>query len=147
MRLKISTLLSIFGIWIAFSTTETIATTTFEGTFLQGGLVIGKTLPKSTILSDGRTHRITPNGYFLLGFGRNEPLRKVIKVISPDGTSRLYELKIKSRTYDISRIDGLPERTVSPNKLLLARIKKENKLIRLVRQTDSNITLFKDNFI
>ena len=55
--------------------------------------------------------------------------------------------KIQKREYKIQRIDGLPEKKVTPPKELYDRIKRENKIISDARSLDSNLTFFKNKFI
>ena len=52
--------------------------------------------------------------------------------------------KIKKREYKIQRIDGLPEKKVTPPKEVYERIKKENKIISNARSVNSNLTFFKN---
>ena len=55
--------------------------------------------------------------------------------------------KIKKRKYRIQRIEGLPEKKVTPPKEVYERIKRENKLIGEARSVDSSLTFFKKKFI
>ena len=54
--------------------------------------------------------------------------------------------KIQKRKYKIQRIDGLPEKKVTPPKEVYERIKKENKIISDARSVNSNLTFFKNKF-
>ena len=42
-----------------------------SGSFVQGGLVIGKADPGSKLTLDGQPVAVAPDGSFLIGFGRN----------------------------------------------------------------------------
>ena len=53
--------------------------------------------------------------------------------------------KIK-KEYKIQRIDGLPEKKVTPPKEVYERIKNENKIISDARSVNSNLTFFKNKF-
>ena len=78
----------------------------FDGKFVQGHFIIGKTQPKTEIVK-----------------------------------------KIQKRKYQIQRIDGLPEKKVTPPKEVYERIKKENRLIASARDINSDLTFFKNKFI
>ena len=52
--------------------------------------------------------------------------------------------KVKKREYKIQRIEGLPEKKVTPPKVY-ERIKKENKIISDARSINSNLTFLKIN--
>jgi len=109
---------------------------TLEGTFEQGGLVIGKTLPGSEVRFGGRTLSLTPDGHFVFGFGRDAPKTAELTVTYPDGRQETRSLAVAQRTYEIQRIDGLPASKVSPPESVYARIKKENAKIVAVRKLD-----------
>ncbi len=51
-----------------------------EGTFTQGGLVRGAAPPETSITLDGRQLRLSPEGYFVFGFGRDALPRAVLVV-------------------------------------------------------------------
>ncbi len=55
--------------------------------------------------------------------------------------------KIKKREYRIQRIDGLPEKKVTPPKEVYERIKRENKWIGEARTINSDLDFFKNKFI
>ena len=44
-----------------------------EGNFVQGGLVIGKSDPKTEIKFKNKLLRKNSDGYFIIGFGRDHP--------------------------------------------------------------------------
>jgi len=119
-----------------------------SGSFVQGGLVVGKADPGSKLTLDGHMVAVAPDGSFLLGFGRNAKETAVLKVLPPDGPEMIHNLKIEKRRFKVQRIDGLPERKVTPMKAEdLARIKKENALVAEVRKRATPKTFFDTGFI
>ena len=44
-----------------------------EGDYTQGGLLIGRTAPDARVSLNGQPVRVSPEGVFLVGFGRDEP--------------------------------------------------------------------------
>lgn len=104
-----------------------------EGTFEQGGLVVGRTQPGSAVSFNGKDLSLTPDGHFLFGFGREAPETAALTVTYPDGRQETRSLQVAQRTYEIQRIDGLPASKVTPPESVWARIKKENAKIAAVR--------------
>ena len=107
------------------------------GSFTQGGLVRGATVPGATITLDGHAILVSPDGNFLFGFGREAPEEAVLALHFPDGGNEERHLAITKRTFDIQRIDGLPQETVTPDPKQLERIKREADNIRALREVPS----------
>ncbi|MBL6946112.1 MAG: M23 family metallopeptidase [Rhodospirillales bacterium] len=118
----------------------------FEGNFTQGGLVMGQTLPGSSVFVDGVPVRVSPTGDFLLGFGRNAATDVEIRVVAPSGQSEVRQLAVKARAYKIQRIDGLPPKQVTPDPEVLKRIKAESALIKGARKIDTPSLHFRSGF-
>jgi len=118
----------------------------FKGEFLQGSFVLGKTLPDSKVQVDGRKVRVSKNGYFVFGLGRDRKNNIIIKIIK-DKKLEVYEKKVLKRKYKIQKIDGLPKKQVTPPKEFYDRIKKDNILIDKARETESSLDYFKNKFI
>ena len=118
----------------------------FQGKFIQGHFIIGKTDPKTKIWIDKQKIRVTDDGYFAFGIGRDRKYDIVISLEKDEKKQRIVK-KIQKRKYKIQRIEGLPEKKVTPPKEVYDRIKRENKLIGDARSLDSNLTFFKNKFI
>ena len=118
----------------------------FEGKFRQGHFIIGKTEPKSKIWIDKKRVKVSSDGFFVFGIDRD---RKFDIVITKEKNKKKEKIvkKIQKREYKIQKIDGLPEKKVTPPKELYDRIKRENKIISNARSIESNLTFFKDKFI
>jgi len=133
-----------FIILILFFTKSAFAVE-FQGKFIQGHFIIGKTETGTKVLIDKKEVRVTDNGYFVFGIGRDRKYDVVI-TLNKDGNKQKIVKKVLKRKYNIQRIDGLPEEQVTPPKEVYVRIKKENKLIGSARNIDSNLTHFKNKF-
>jgi len=99
---------------------------TLAGDFTQGGLVVGSAGPGSRISLDGRSVPMTPDGKFLIGFGRDAAKQSTLTVTDVQGGVETRLLNVEPRTYKVQRIDGLPSRKVTPKPEDLARIKFDN---------------------
>ncbi len=94
-----------------------------EGPLTQGGLVIGRGDGGIAVTVDGRAVRVSPEGLFLVGFGRDAPPTVEVRVRYPDGVTTVRVLDVARRTYQVQRIDGLAPRKVTPPQKDLERIR------------------------
>jgi murein DD-endopeptidase MepM/ murein hydrolase activator NlpD len=118
-----------------------------KGHFIQGGLVTGKAPPGSRVTFEGRAMRVTTDGIFLIGFGREAGPQARLEVRMPDGRIEKRTLSVASRTYDIQRIDGLPERQVSPAPEDLLRIREDQAAVARARSLDTVEPFFRSGFV
>jgi murein DD-endopeptidase MepM/ murein hydrolase activator NlpD len=117
-----------------------------KGSLIPGSLIIGKVAPGSKINFHKKTVRVSPDGTFILGFGRNAKLTQSIEILDPNGFTYTQNIKLKKRTYNITRINGLPGRKVTPNPKDVKRIKANNAGIARVRQLDTKTQNFLNGF-
>ena len=118
----------------------------FKGNFVQGGFIVGKTDPKSKIIIDNKKIRVSKDGYFVFGLGRDRNHDVVIKNIKNNQT-KVFIKKVNKKKYKIQKIDGLPSKQVTPPREVYDRIKKDNILIGKARNIDSELLFFKNKFI
>ena len=119
---------------------------TFQGKFVQGHFILGKVEPGSKVWVDKKQVKVTKSGDFVFGIGRDHKYDiKITKQLN--GQKQTIIKKVKKRKYKIQKIDGLPEKKVTPPKEFFDRIKKENKKISDARMIESNLIFFKDKFI
>tara|TARA_B110000438_G_scaffold79635_1_gene79716 strand:- start:801 stop:1589 length:789 start_codon:yes stop_codon:yes gene_type:complete len=121
-------------------TTSSFAVT-FEGNFIQGSFILGKTDPDSEVTIDKRKVKVTSDGYFAFGLGRDRKNDVVITI-----NNKKIIKKVFKREYKIQRIDGLDEKKVTPPEEVYERIKRENKWIGEARAIDSDLIFFKNKF-
>ncbi|MCW9033085.1 MAG: M23 family metallopeptidase [Rhodospirillales bacterium] len=117
-----------------------------EGDLRQGGLVIGMVEPGVLVDLEGKPVRVSKDGLFVLGFGRNAKQEWELVTTTPNGISESKFLEVKPRRFNIQRINGLPNRKVTPNPVDVARIKDDNKGIGQVRRLDTDNPLFISGF-
>ena len=114
----------------------------FQGKFIQGHYIVGKTLPGTKIFIDKKKVKVSKDGYFAFGIGKD----RKFDIIITEGGKEIIK-KVQKRKYKIQRIDGLPKKKVTPPKEVYERIKKENLLIANAREIESDLQFFKDKFI
>ena len=117
-----------------------------DGPWVQGGLVIGTTEPGAKVFVDGRSVRVSAGGVFLIGFGRDAKAALSLRIVHPDGSATDKSLSVARRDYPEQRIDGLPDRQVTPSPEDLKRIKADNAKIAKVRVRDSDRADFTSGF-
>ena len=135
----------ILFIFILFFSSQLYAVE-FQGKFTQGHFIIGKTEPKTKVWIDKKEVKITPDGFFVFGLGRDRKYDVVI-TLNKDGNKQKIVKKVQKRKYNIQRIDGLEEKKVTPPEEVYERIKRENKWIGEARALDSDLTFFTKKFI
>ena len=131
-----------FIFFTIFFISTSVSAVEFQGKFIQGHFIIGKTNPNTKILIDKKQVKVTKDGYFAFGIGKD----RKFDVIITEGNKRIIK-KVQKRKYNIQKIDGLPKKKVTPPEEVYARIKKENKLIVDAREINSNLSFFKEKFI
>jgi len=133
-------------ILLLFFLSNNVLAVEFQGKFIQGHFIIGKTEPNTKVLIDKKEVRVTDDGYFVFGIARDRKYDAVITLNKNSNKQKIVK-KIQKRKYNIQRIDGLEEEKVTPPEEVYERIKKENKLIAKARAIDSDLDFFKDKFI
>ncbi|MCG8361557.1 MAG: M23 family metallopeptidase [Kiloniellales bacterium] len=138
-----------FLVFIVFAASGTQAADEpdLQGDFVQGGLVQGRTVPGAEVRLGERRVRVSADGRFILGFGRDAAASQALRVTLPDGTVVARTLTVAPRDYAVQRIDGLPPSKVTPPAEVLARIKREAAEIRAVRDRDRPERGFDSGFI
>jgi murein DD-endopeptidase MepM/ murein hydrolase activator NlpD len=120
---------------------------TLSGDLLQGGMLRGQVEPGDRVTVDGEAIRVSEDGVFLIGFGRDAPLKADVRVLRNGKEIENRQLTIGKRSYRIQRIDGLPKNKVKPPKRDWERIKREQAQVKAARRLDDPRTDFLTGFI
>ncbi|MCC6135562.1 MAG: M23 family metallopeptidase [Candidatus Contendobacter sp.] len=108
----------------------------WQGSWTQGGLIIGQAPPGTRLELDGQSLPVAPDGAFVFGFGRDAPPQARLSVAFPDGRREDRTLNIAPRQYQVQRLNGLPSKQVTPPPELLERIRRENALVDAARRQE-----------
>lgn len=111
-----------------------------------GALMVGQVEPGSKVWLDDRPLRVSASGYFLFGFGRDAQGESLLRVEGDAGKQENL-IALKTREWNIQRVEGVPARTVTPPPEALERIRAEAALVRTARETDSNLVEFSGQFV
>ena len=98
------------------------------GDFKQGGLLWGEVHPDTSIVFNDRPVPVLPDGSFVIGLGRDAAPGQTLSV---DSTT--CPITISTREYRISRVEGVPQQTVTPPPEQLERIRRERALVRAAK--------------
>ena len=127
-RLCIS-VLKVSACWVSVACAEPC--TTLEGSAIQGGILLGHTLPSATVTFADVTVPVLPDGAFLLGLGRDMPGSNEL-TITTDETC-VQQVAVAAREYRLQEITGVPQQTVTPTEEHLERIRTERAKVRTAK--------------
>lgn len=119
---------------------------TLEGEWQQGAVLFGQVEPGSEVTFLERQVRVSADGRFVIGLDRDAKPEAVLEVTGPEGESTRHSFAVKQREYRIQRIEGVPQRTVTPDPEQVARSREEAAMARRARQLDSERTDFIETF-
>jgi murein DD-endopeptidase MepM/ murein hydrolase activator NlpD len=119
---------------------------TVTGAMEQGSLALGAAPPGSLAALDGRPLFVTSGGRFVFGFASDQTKSSLVTVRYPDGGGDSRSYSPAARQYDIQRVDGLPQNTVTPSPQDQARIAREAEAIYLAHLTQSSGNDFLSGF-
>lgn len=118
------------------------------GAFTQGGIALCRTLPNAQVSLDGlAAGSADGDGWIVLGFTREHGAQTQISAAA-NGATVTERYDVTPREFDVQRINGLPQQTVTPDDpAVLARIQRESALKQAGFQSQANIEGFLDGFI
>ncbi|WP_138380811.1 M23 family metallopeptidase [Luteithermobacter gelatinilyticus] len=135
-------------VWLFFAGAVNAATEAIRPEFrvpsplVQGGFYVGKAPAGSEVIFKGKKLRLTPAGYFPFGLNWKEGSTVTFTVIPPDGERREYRFPVQEHKYDVSVIDGLPPKMVTPPPEVRQRIANDAARVREARSVLSDLTDF-----
>lgn len=117
-----------------------------NGELSQGGWLHGQVPVGTQVFFQDRQLRLTADGQFIIGFGRDAAAQQTLILISVDGQRQVEPLHLRQRSYKIQRIDGISAKMMAPNAADLQRIRAEAQQVAAARQRDSNLPFFSQPF-
>lgn len=112
----------------------------------QGGFLRGQVPVGTQVFCQDQALRLTADGRFILGFGRDAAARQTLILIDADGQRRVETLQLSQRNYDIQRIDGISSKMMAPSAADLKRIEREARLVAAARRRDTELPFFLQAF-
>ncbi len=118
-----------------------------KGEMTQGSLIRGQVPVGHQVWLNDIPLKISADGYFAFGFGRDAKLTPQIKWLDNKGELHVKLLKLQVRTYNIQKIEGIPSQYVSPPKEVSERIKRDNRQVAIARTLNDDRSDFYQDFI
>jgi len=131
---------------VAFFFLNNLYALELNGKFDQGNLIRGKTNIGSKIFVDGKELRVSAEGFFVFGIGKDRKTNISIKAVESGIVKKIIK-KVYKKKYKIQKIDGLPKKLVTPPKEVYERIKADNKIISEARLVNTGLVFFNKDFI
>jgi murein DD-endopeptidase MepM/ murein hydrolase activator NlpD len=119
----------------------------WRGSWQQGGLLLGQVQSGTTLSHRGELIKTTIDGQFLFGLGRNAAAVSTFLVTDKAGVATEVLFEVAARSYNIQRVEGVPQRTVEPPAGQLQRIRSDSALVREARRLVTDETDFLSGFI
>ncbi|HSC66899.1 MAG TPA: M23 family metallopeptidase [Cellvibrio sp.] len=124
----------------------TVAALELNGEWQQGGLIIGKVPQGTQVEYRGKKLHISSAGEFVIGLGRDADKQAVFFTIDSAGVRQEHKFAVKTRTYNIQKITGVPQQTVEPDPAQVERAKREAQMAADARKGDLPLTFFAQPF-
>jgi murein DD-endopeptidase MepM/ murein hydrolase activator NlpD len=83
---------------------------------------------------DKQRLQVTPKGQFLLGLGRQANTVIELVLTDSEGIETTEQFNVRERQYVIQRIEGVPQKTVTPRPKDVERIRSDSWLVKQARK-------------
>lgn len=117
-----------------------------NGTWKQGAVLVGQLEPGTRVQFLGHDVNVSENGHFVLGIGRDAPASLTLDWWDVEGQSYSKSFAIEQRDYKIQKVNGVPQRTVTPDPKHLKRIRAEVAMTKKARADITERTDFVEDF-
>ncbi len=142
--MKKSLYVFVISLIVTFTIPSTFALE-ITGEWQQGAVIIGQVPAGVSVEYKQRKLQLTKDGEFVIGLGRDAPA--IVEIItSTQGKTETHQFEVKARTYNIQRVEGVPQATVEPNKEQDERIAREAALVTKARKADLPLAFFTQKF-
>ncbi len=118
-----------------------------DGPLTQGAMLVGTTTPKNQIKLNDKSIKVASDGTFVIGFGRDSKLHHRLTVITASADTQSFELELKKRKYNISRVTGISKKITHPSKKDQLRAAKDSKQVRAARNVWLDELHFTQQFV
>ncbi|WP_254055050.1 M23 family metallopeptidase [Kiloniella sp. EL199] len=118
-----------------------------QGEFIQGGIIIGKVPSGTKVFLNTEVLKVSEQGDFVFGFGRDTEGSVELSVHEPNGDIHVENYKIKKRDYAIQRIEGVAQKYVLPPKEVSDRISRDAAIVAKARTSNFDEPMYAKGFI
>lgn len=118
----------------------------WNGSLQQGALLLGEIPAGYRASYNQQQLQVTAQGQFLLGLGRHADANIEVLLTGPEGIQTSAQFTVRERQYAIQRIEGVPQKTVTPRAEDVARIRSDSALVKQARKDRTESLDFLDGF-
>ena len=120
-----------------------------NGQFQQGGMVVGKVKGAKSVYFGDILLKLSSQGDFVFGFGRDFPASAQLKFELENGKVLIEPIDIKAREYNVQRVEGISKKIMAKDKpaKTIVRIKQEIVQVKVARAKHIESLSFKSDFI
>ena len=116
------------------------AKTFIKGEIIAGGIIIVNVSPGSTVKLNDESIMISDKGVFLVGFERKPQPTQILEIYDENLLVEKITLNVKTRSYEIQRINGIKKEKVDPPQSVIDRIYMERNSVKESRKKSNLIT-------
>jgi murein DD-endopeptidase MepM/ murein hydrolase activator NlpD len=98
------------------------------GDYVEGAALICRSAPGTLFSLGDQSATTDADGWAILGLNRDSEAELTLTVQLPSGEEIREVRTIEQREYDIQRVDGVPQRTVTPPEEALALIREQSRM-------------------
>lgn len=96
----------------------------------QGEILSGYAPQAEKIIFNGKDYSVSPDGKFIIAFGRDDQKEQSFTLVSKDESRKNYTLEIVPTQWDIQKINGVPQKKVTPSAQDQKEINRERTSVR-----------------
>jgi murein DD-endopeptidase MepM/ murein hydrolase activator NlpD len=117
-----------------------------DGIMSQGGFITGTAPPGTHIRANGAELPVASSGAFAIALARDAGPKLAVEAVFSDGSAERRTFAVARRAWPVQRIDGLPERQVTPSDDDVAAIRDEQSKIATARARVRDADAFMKGF-
>ncbi|KYF96801.1 peptidase M24, partial [Sorangium cellulosum] len=119
-----------------------------EGRAVQGGLLRAKLNGKLRRMAfPGHRVTVSDEGEFLIAFSRNAPAHEKLTITFDDGQVLEKLFDVEQRTYEVDKVDNLPENMVKLDMATRVKLTQAEKKLDAIRNKYTKKNCYKNGFI
>lgn len=117
-----------------------------DGMWQQGAVLRGRVPVGAQLQLDDTAVMVGEAGEFVFGLGRDAAASAQLTLVLPDGEVRKTTYNVAPKEYQIQKIEGVPQKTVTPSAAQQERSRKEAAKVWQARQERGVATDFTQDF-
>ncbi len=113
----------------------------------QGEILSGYAPEASNVIFNQKEYALTPDGRFMIAFGRDDIKQQSFTIVDKEGNKHIYNLEIAPTKWNVQKINGIPQKKVTPSKNDQKEIDRERISVRKALSYDIEQPYWQTGFI